>query len=79
MEWVGKEKSQKSAVNTEAGLQPITLDTIRSQGKVTAVELGKETGRSRLSCARAGRIVRTLYRVLTKIFLQDKCITLINR
>lgn len=79
LEWVGKEKSQKSAVNTEAGVQPITLETIRSQGRVTAVELGKETGKSRWSCACAGGIVRTLYRVLTKMFLQDKCIALIDR
>lgn len=27
LEWVGKEKGQTSAVNTEAGVQPITSET----------------------------------------------------
>lgn len=32
LERVGKEKGWKSSVNAEAGVQPVTLETIKSQG-----------------------------------------------
>lgn len=50
LEWVGKEKSQKSAVSTEAGIHPITIETIKSQGRVTAVELERATEKQILVC-----------------------------
>lgn len=62
----GKGEGWEVAVNTEVGVQPVPLETIKSQERVTAVELDKEAEGSRRWHTRAGGSVRKVHAYVQK-------------